>query len=132
MPILVLEGRNVFKMLTRVHLNRFKDIPQTPNTVIILICFQKYSETFYKKVNVRSKALCDTQHRNLVFKIVSKYTDKLCDWLSIGYEETAFSLYIYIHPHTDAQTKRTQPTNLEILNNCTDVGRADEPPSHCA
>lgn len=102
MPILILEGRSVFKMLTRVHLNRFQDIPQTPNTVIILICFQKYSEKFYKKVNVRSKALCDTQHRNLVFKIVSKYTDKLCDWSSIGHEETAFSLYIYIHPHTDA------------------------------
>ena len=30
----------------------------------------------YKKVTAKSKALCDTQHVNLVFKIVSKHTDK--------------------------------------------------------
>lgn len=80
-----------------------------------MICFQKYPEKFYKKVHVRSKALCETQHRNLVFKIVSKYTDKLCDWSSIGYKETAFSLYIYVHPTQVHKPRETNQQNLKFL-----------------
>lgn len=38
----------------------------------------------YKKVNVRSKASGGIQHRNLGFKIVSKHTDKLCDWSQLA------------------------------------------------
>lgn len=52
------------------------DLKTSPNTVIVLICFQKYSEKIYQNVNVKSKALCDTQHVNLVFKIVSKRTNE--------------------------------------------------------
>lgn len=52
------------------------DLKTSQNTVIVLICFQKYSENIYQKVNVKSKALCDIQHVNLVFKIVSKRTNE--------------------------------------------------------
>lgn len=54
------------------------DLKTSPNTkhLNVLICFQKYSEKVYKKVTVKSKALCDTQHVNLVFKM-SKHTDKI-------------------------------------------------------
>lgn len=52
------------------------DLKTLPNTAIVLICFQKYSENIYQKVNVKSKALCDPQHVNLVFKIVSTRTNK--------------------------------------------------------
>lgn len=94
-----------------------------------MTCFQKYSENTYKKVNVRSKALGGTQHRNLVFKKVSKHTDKLCDWALTGCKETAFSLYIHTHMR---KPRKTNQQNLEVVSNCTDAGRAGGPPSCCA
>lgn len=81
----------------------------TPNTVTVLIRFQKYSAKVFLKVIVRSKALCDTQHKNLVV-IVSKHTDTLSDWSSVGWKEAALSLYTQTS-NTYAQNLR-KPTNI--------------------
>lgn len=128
-------GRNIFKMLTRVHFNRLKDTLKHQNTVIVLICSQKNSEKIYRKVNVKNKALCDTQHVSLLFKIVSQHTDKIM-WLVISWlwrDSILPSIHAHPHPSTPyTQTERNQPTKLEILSNCTDVGRADAQPNHCA
>lgn len=107
MSTLRLGVRNVLKMLTHIYTLLY--LKTTPNTVTVLICFQKYAKRFFKKVIVRSKALCETQHKNLVV-IVSKHTDTLGDWSSLGWKETALSLYTHTS-NTYAQNLRKQ-TNI--------------------
>lgn len=45
MPILTLGVRNVLKMLTHTYTLLY--LKTTPNTVTVLICFQKYSEKVF-------------------------------------------------------------------------------------
>lgn len=47
MPILILGVRNVLKMLTHIYIYTLLYLKTTPNTVTVLICFQKYSEKVF-------------------------------------------------------------------------------------